>query len=208
MCSRVLHAFRLTPGPHLGISDVRASALTRSTCYARYVAKALIAADRAVTGDLPAVCVRTGERADGYVSIESRAGGPSPWVALLVLLGPIGVVVLLGIALGAPGERYTVRLPYHEPAWASIRRIGTMGNVLLGAAAVTLGAGFLMAQERLGIIAAVVVGVTGLVVRIVSKSMLPRLHLDATRRWVTLSGVHPAFAEAISIGETRRSVDH
>ena len=38
-----------------------------------------VAADRAVLGDLPAVCVRTGDPADAYITVVTKVGGPSPW---------------------------------------------------------------------------------------------------------------------------------
>jgi hypothetical protein len=160
------------------------------------VAKVTVTADRAVLGQFPPVCVRTGERADGYVTIESKVGGPSAWALLLLLLGPIGWIVLVGIALAMRGEPYSVRLPYQESAWESIRRTSIVGYALFGAAVLVLLAGVLMQQERNGVVGAIALGVVAVVVTTYAKAMLPRLQLDATRRWVTIRDVHPFFAEA------------
>jgi hypothetical protein len=160
------------------------------------MARVTVSADRAVLGQFPPICVRTGERADGFVSVESTVGGPSPWALLLVFLGPIGWLVLLGILVAVRGEKYRVRLPYRESAWESIRRTSVAGYVLLGVAAVVLVAGLLLRQEGVAILAAIVVAAIGVVVCLASNLMMPRLDLDATRRWITIRDVHPAFADA------------
>ena len=155
-----------------------------------------VSADRAVLGQFPPICVRTGACADGFVTVESKVGGPSAWALLLLLLGPIGWIVLLGIALAMRGETFAIHLPYHASAWESIRRTSIVGYALLGLGVVALAGGMLMGQERNAIVGAIVLGAVGVLVSATAKSMLPRIRLDATRRWVTIGDVHPAFADA------------
>ena len=76
-----------------------------------------------------------------------------------------------------------------------------VGHALFGAGVVALLAGVLMRQERNAVVGAIVLAVVAVIVTAWSKAMLPRLQLDATRRWVTISDVHPFFAEATRVLE-------
>ena len=91
-----------------------------------------VTSEQAVLGDLPAVCVRSGAPADGYVTVITKVGGPSPWTLALLFFGPLGWLVLGGISL-AMGEDLSVRLPFSASAWGSIRRVGLTGYVMLAA---------------------------------------------------------------------------
>jgi hypothetical protein len=69
---------------------------------------------------------------------------------------------------------------------------------LLGLAAVaihssaSLGAAVALGLGALGATAKAIVGKYRL------RYLIVRLELDASRRWVTISGVHPAFAQAVA----------
>ncbi|MFI5046521.1 MAG: hypothetical protein ACHQIG_05615 [Acidimicrobiia bacterium] len=155
-----------------------------------------VTSDRAVLGDLPAVCVRTGAPADAYVTVVTKVGGPSPWTLALVFFGPLGWLVLAGISL-AMGEDLSVRLPFSAAAWDSIRRVALTGYVMLGAGVAGVVASLLIDPERRAISLAALLGLAGGVVVVMAKAMLPRIRLDATRSWATLRHVHPGFRDAV-----------
>jgi hypothetical protein len=79
--------------------------------------------DDAVLGRLPMVCVRTGAPADGLHRIHQRIGGQPGWALLLVLLGPIGWIVLIALAVTSRSRELMVRLPTRVPV--SNGRAGT-----------------------------------------------------------------------------------
>ena len=156
--------------------------------------------DDAILGRLPMVCMKTGRPADLVVRSTRRVGGLSPALWLLLLLGPVGVVALVVISLaGAAGEELTVRVPYSQAAWEEQRR-GRKGYW----STIAAGAGALLAALLLQglfplmwLLVGVVLVVTGLTKWALSSSRRIDISLDASRRWVTFSGVHPAFVDAV-----------
>jgi hypothetical protein len=170
------------------------------------VAKVTVGADQAVLGQFPPVCVRTGHRADGRVVIESRVGGPSAWAGLLVLTGPIGWIILFGLVLAVRGEAFSVRVPFSRAAWNAIMRATVLGRVLVGVGVLGAVTVALTSPSMIGGVLAVGAIVVGVVTVCVAKSMLPRVSLDATRRWITLGGVDPAFRAAVRGGQPSLSV--
>src|SRR3712207_1749258 len=89
------------------------------------MARATVFVDDAVLGRLPAVCVRTGAPADGTIDLIHRVNRFSPWMWLLVLLGPLGWLGLV-LAVLTGGETVSVRLPVSEAAfdeWRGRRRL-------------------------------------------------------------------------------------
>jgi hypothetical protein len=173
--------------------------------------------DDAVVGRLPGVCAKTGEPCDGWLSLTrtvSRYGGVgTAWLLLLLLLGPIGWAMLLVIALLGPGrgeERLTVELPWSTAAQRRVEALRRQ-TWLIGAATALLAAGLLAYGWRGGatgpttgrtVVLLAVVGVAGgIVATLVAGWRAARatvgVELDASRRWVTLQSVHPAFAAAV-----------
>jgi hypothetical protein len=162
--------------------------------------------DDAILGRLPDVCVRTGGPADMIVRSTrpvGRGGFGAIW--LLVLFGPPGWVALLVLSALLPGqEQVTVRLPYSSAAWDREQQaknfrlaLGGVGLAALATALlvragpfpllwVVIGAGCLGSAAWLWVLASL--RGTG-------------VHLDGSRRWVTLSRVHPAFASAVEAQE-------
>ncbi len=161
------------------------------------MAKVTVRADHAVVGQLPRVCVRSGRPADRQVELTTRVGGLSGWAFLLVFVGPIGWLVLLGLCLGVRGEPLSVCVPLHRDAWHAIQRVTVIGRMLIGAGVVGIVALVITGPSAVGGGLAVAALLAGLVTEIASKLMLPRVRIDATRRWVTLAGVHPAFRNAV-----------
>jgi hypothetical protein len=158
--------------------------------------------DDAIRGDLPLVCAKTGEPADVLIRMCQPVGGGLPAAAwLLLLLGPMGIVILVVLALGWPGaEQLTVRIPETEASFARERQLerwrlaalgagvfvplyGALSNAVLPGLWLALGAAFLITAAALHVMVwRQSIGVS----------------IDVTRRWVTFTGVHPAFVEAVN----------
>ena len=157
--------------------------------------------DDAIRGRLPLVCATTGQPADLVVRMRQPVGGGMPGAAwLLVFLGPVGIVALVVVALVCRAPEYlTVRVPQTEAAYQRERLLGRLrsGACVLGVATLAygivrpglfpvmwlvLGVGFLLAG--MGLHAMVYFRTVG-------------VGLDASRRWVTLTGVHPEFVRAV-----------
>jgi hypothetical protein len=179
--------------------------------------------DDAVQGRLPAVCAKTGQPCDGWLTLTStvaRYGGiGTAWLLLLLLIGPIGWAMLLVIALLGPGrgeERLTVELPWSTAAQQRVQALRRQ-TWLAGSVTALVSAG-LVAYGWLGgatgpptgrtvvVLAAVGIG-GGIVASLVAGWRAARatvgVELDASRRWVTLRLVHPAFAAAVRAQQAR-----
>jgi len=171
--------------------------------------------DDAVRGTLPGVCVKDGVPTSDLMTVRDelgdRAGLGVAW--LLLLLGPLGWLglLLVSISRSGRGEVLAVQLPLAEPAYERLRAARRLRRLATGGGVIgfVLGLGSIASYDPaspsafqwqlLGLVAAAVVagGVIGALLaehRIGSGSV--RVDLDASRRWVTLSGVHPAFAAA------------
>lgn len=170
------------------------------------MAETTVFVDDAVRGVLPPICVKDGVPTGSRLRLVEEIGRSNRlgilW--LFVFLGPLGWIVLLFLAGRSTGEELTVTVPFSDAAYARMvaaRRLrwgaagfgilgggglfaltgwahlGAPGDVLAGAVVVTAIGAFLVASWQLG--------QTSVGVR-----------LDASRRWVTLRSVHPAFAAA------------
>lgn len=172
------------------------------------MAEVTVFVDAAVLGTLPPVCVKEGSATHDRLTIDSEiSGGAGLGVAwVLVLFGPIGWVGLIAIALmRRPSDLLTVRLPFSEHAYQRyrlarrMRRTWFIGAFVLAVVALVSD----RALHPLGAFAGVLLGlcalgsfVGGLVEWHGVRSATVGVELDASRRWVTLTRVHPAFAQA------------
>lgn len=167
--------------------------------------------DDAVRGTLPGVCAKDGTVTASGMTIREvlgdRAGMGLAW--LLLLAGPFGWLGLFVISVARGGRRevLTVKVPLSDPAYERLRTARRMQTVWLTTAllaplallAVLTTLDDTSMRRAVGLLAAagLVVSVAGL---LVNEARLRRarigVDLDASRRWVTLSGVHPAFVEA------------
>lgn len=93
----------------------------------------------------------------------------------------------------------TGEYPLTEAVWASVRQRrrrafvpAAVGIVLL---LLTALADFAVGVSLVVLLASLV---TCLILYWRATALLPRIELDATRRWVTLHGVHPDFATAVT----------
>jgi hypothetical protein len=173
------------------------------------VANVTVFVDDAVCGTLPPICVKEGVPTDDRLTMRSEVGGGTrlgiAW--LLVLAGPLGWLALVVIALmRRPSDWLTVRLPLREEAYQRYRlarRMMTLWFIVAFTAAVVVPV-FLRMHHFDSTLAAITFGLfacAALVAgiwewRIAWKASV-KVELDASRRWVTLSGVHPSFVEAV-----------
>jgi hypothetical protein len=170
------------------------------------VAEVTVFVDDAVTGRLPDVCAKDGVPASGRFRIVQEIGRSNRlgilW--LLVLVGPLGWIALLVLASRDSGEHLAVQLPYSDSAYdrfvgarrlrngaLAVGSLGAIGLLLLAAWAHLGPAGFLL---TLGVAVTAIAAVATAEWRMQGASV--RMVLDASRRWVTLRGVHPAFVAA------------
>lgn len=173
--------------------------------------------DDAVEGRLPMVGATDGAPAEGLHRIHLTVGGSSPWLWLLIFLGPIGWIVLIAVSAASSGRRFMVRLPYTYAALrreqAKFRAAVVAGVVLLGSATAWI---FAMAgpsprsnvRETLVLLlgaVAVSAAIATVALGVRSSIARPGVDLDASGRWVTLSGVHPAFVAACEEAARRRT---
>lgn len=173
--------------------------------------------DDAVRGDLPGVCVIDGVATADHTIVRSvvadRSGLGVAWI--LVLLGPLGWIALVLIAgsRSGRGEVLSASLPMSEAAYQRLRSTrrrfhlatAMFGLGLVGTFAVLLSAfsltDDLLGRAAFGVALAAMVG--GGIAAGISQHRLTRVtvdvELDASRRWVTLRGVHPAFVAAYDL---------
>lgn len=161
--------------------------------------------DDAVRGRLPLVCAKTGVPADLVIRMQHPVGGgmsPAAW--LLLLLGPVGIVALAVVALLSSGREYlTVRVPQTEAAYGRERSLERFRLVALlaGPALVLVGIVNPGMFPALWFGLGAVLLAAALVLHIEISRQEIRVHLDASRRWVTLAGVHPEFVRAVEAQE-------
>jgi hypothetical protein len=181
------------------------------------VADATVFIDDAVLRNLPDICVIDGiTTADRLTFRQQVSGSAELGVAwLLILFGPLGWLGLAAIALFRQRAEYlTVTLPYSENV--QLRRVQAERSRLKATVAVL--AAFVLALIALvqhssgydllalGLAAFGVGALISLVVLATRVHHLSvQLRLDASRRWLTLCGVHPEFALAVEYRTTRLS---
>lgn len=181
--------------------------------------------DDAVQGRFPRVCARTGRPSDGWLSIDavvgrSRSMSTTAIVLLILFGGPLGWIVVLLFSPGQPTDRLRVELPWTLDTQTEVvalrqrRRLAWIASVAGAAAAFALvlttagGAGWTMSSRA--VLVTLVVGAIGAAaVALATEWQIGRravgVELDASRRWVTLTNVHPNFARAVRAGQQRRS---
>jgi hypothetical protein len=177
------------------------------------MAEVTVFVDDAVRGTLPNVCAKDGVTATGRFRVTKEVGRSNRvgvlW--LLALVGPLGWLVLVYLLVRDSGERLDVQLPYSDEAYerfAAARRLRSRALVVavVGGLALLFVAAWVHLGAAGGLIAFVVI-VASLIVAVAAdlrmERALVRVSLDASRRWVTLTGVHPAFADACHVRATK-----
>jgi hypothetical protein len=173
------------------------------------VATVTVFVDDAVLGRFPPICVKDGiwtnDRLTLSQDVSGRTGLGVAW--LLVLAGPLGWIGLLIIAATRQNsDVLTVTLPYSEGAHLRLRQAQRARSqamwVAFGAFVATfVSLLFRTTDSRLLALALAIVVVGALVKSIMEthrvNRAVVRLSLDASRRWVTFSGVHRDFEAAM-----------
>ena len=171
------------------------------------MASVTVFVDDAVQGKFPPVCAYTGDETRRLARVDARIGGPSPLVWLLLLGGPPGWALLFVLLVCWRTERLSVKVSYSDVALGRDRvRRGVRwvsGGLTLVAAAMAVTAGSVLANVWLGI--ALVAAVATFVTHALLYFDGIDVDLDASRRWVTIRGVHERFAAAVA--PTRISTD-
>ena len=175
--------------------------------------------DDVVTGQVPAVCVKSGRPVDVWVRDEAEVRSPSLWLFLLVFVGPVGWIALVALLLvGVGRQRITVELPFATDELDRLKRArANRRHAGVGVAAATVVA---ILGPWSGVVFGWVPGMSILMaVAVVSVVLLAVTHLrlwslevgvslDASGRWVTLRDVSPEFAALARAQMQRRSDDH
>jgi hypothetical protein len=164
--------------------------------------------DDAVLGRLPAVCAKTGVATSDHlimtVPVGTSEGLGIAW--LLILAGPIGWLGLFIYATFRRVETLTVQLPYCETAYAELtaarrtrRNSGLSSIILFVVALVATIPSTFAARAIAAALAVIALGllVTYIIETLHLRRLAVRVDLDGSRRWVTLSNVNDAFAEAV-----------
>lgn len=173
------------------------------------MAKVTVFVDDAVLGNLPPVCVIDGIETDDALTFEQEVGNRTglgvAW--LLVLAGPLGWLGLVVIAaFRQSGERLTVTLPFSEAAYGRRIRSERARLKAVIVMVVMLAAAFLALVQRttnyrLLALGLAVLGCAALAIAVSEATKVQhssvRLNLDASRRWLTLTGIHPTFVRAV-----------
>jgi hypothetical protein len=178
--------------------------------------------DDAVLGRFPRVCAATGRPSDGWTTIHAPVGGSGlpGWARVLLFLGPAGWgVFLLWCVFGAPRERLDVTLPWTEAAHLGVDALRRRHRVAMGMAAVggaaliavlvvPVGSASMAAQVLAATVAVATVVAAAAAIRAKQQiwKRAPTVDLDASRRWVTLGNVDPAFARAAAADQATRLV--
>lgn len=154
--------------------------------------------DDAMVNRLPAVCVMTGQKADGYAPIVVPKRLGVAW--LLLLGGPPGWLVL-GLLWGKIRTRYVIKIPMSETSFdrmhtTEIRRLwcawlGCVG--LLAAFALR----WYLPMAMIISLASVISIYVALRAHFLLGWTRPSAIADRSGRVVTLRGVHPDFVDAL-----------
>ncbi len=166
--------------------------------------------DDAVRGRLPLVCAKTGESADLVIRVRQPiGGGPANMAWLLLFLGPPGWMAFVLVSLLGSGQEYlTVRIPETDASYNREKQLQRFRLAAICAGVFIPLYGLLVLPGTLpGLWLAV--GATFLVAALALHVVVLQqnigISLDASRRWVTLAGVHPAFVRAVEQAERDQS---
>ena len=168
--------------------------------------------DDLVLGRLPAICVKDGVWTDDRLILTQDVGGRTglgvAW--LLVLAGPLGWIGLFVIAATRQSNEWiTADLPFCEAAHLRMRRAQRARSqamlVFMGAIVAAFVSLLFRTHDTRLLALGLAVVAAGALVRAIFETIqvgktTVRFSLDASRRWITMSGVHPNFAAAVRQG--------
>jgi uncharacterized membrane protein YphA (DoxX/SURF4 family) len=169
------------------------------------VAAVTVFVDRVVRGDLPWICAKTGGTAAGKARVSSKTRSPGlTW--LLVLFGPPGWVALV-VILWIGAEQLQGRIPLSQDTFDRIQRRTRGAWIAAGVALLSFVLAFVLGTlpglAWLGLAALLAAAALSAGANWATVG----IDLDASRRWVTLSGVHPDFVAAVRAEGARERAD-
>lgn len=170
--------------------------------------------DDAVLGRFPDVCVKHGDTTEDWVVLSQPVGTTSLGVLwLLLLAGPIGIIALLFISASrSRDDILKIRLPCCEAITRRFngarrsRWIAGLAFLLFSVLALVARShgtsGLWLDMTLLFAVAAVLALAEGIRDTLVCRRSAVGVELDASRRWVTLRGVHQGFKSAVDANGT------
>lgn len=179
------------------------------------MAEVTVFVDDADLGRLPQLCAKRGTPTGSRLRTVEEVGRSNRlgvlW--LLVLAGPLGWIALLFLTSRDAGEHLAVEVPLSDGAHGELaagqrlRRVAVVGGVGAVLALWLLGAWAQLGTS--GVVLLAGVAVATLVVVFIAERRIDRasigVSLDASRRWVTLAGVHPVFVAACREQQVERA---
>jgi hypothetical protein len=176
------------------------------------MAEVTVFVDDAVLGHFPPVCAVHGDAIPDVMLLSQPVGTAVPGVLwLLVLVGPLGWLALVVISISRTRDDVlSVRLPGCESTVRSnrtarrSRMVAALASAALGITTLAVfrstssGVGF--AIGTLLVLATVLALAETIHEHQVCRRSSVQLSLDASRRWVTIRGVHPIFKASVSAG--------
>ena len=163
---------------------------------------ATVFVDDYVAGRTPDRCVYTGRPTSDRLTISTEVDGPSPAWFVLLLFPLLGWLILVVVLAASKRSYLSGTLPVSAPAYATLRRnrrmakLAAFGGLVSFIVAVT---SWLGAARGVVAVIALVALVGGLATLVVLDVRSPKVYLDGSRRWVTITRVHPEFASAVAI---------
>ena len=162
--------------------------------------------DDAVRGRLPLVCAKTGEPADLVIRVRQPiGGGPASMAWLLLFLGPPGWMAFVLVSILGSGQEYlTVRIPETDASYNREKQLQRfrLAAIVAGVAVPLYGLTVLRGMlPEMWLAAGATFLVAALALHVIVLQQNIGIRLDASRRWVTLRGVHPNFVHAVQMQE-------
>lgn len=151
-----------------------------------------VARDALRDGDLPAICVVTGEPTDDSATYRFESFPEWMWVLLVAGFFPFFIVLYF------LKDEVEGRIPIRPEVLRAHHRRRTLGLGVAVAGAVTALAGLALGAPGAAVGAATGLFLAGAALWLVTFRSFVDGRLDRTRTWVKLSRVHPTFATHVA----------
>ena len=161
---------------------------------------ATVFVDDYIVGRTPDICAITGRSTSDRLTVSTEIDRPSPAWFLLLLAPLLGWFILAFVLATARRTYLTGSIAVSADAWRALRRrrhhamLAMVGGVTL----LIVVAAWVDVARGAGALLALVLIVGGIVALALVDARSPKVHLDATRRWVTITRVHAQYAAAVA----------
>lgn len=179
----------------------------------RPVHAAVVFVDDYVRGTLPEVSVVSGVRCTSVASMSTPVERLNAAWFLLIFAGPIGWIAIALASFSTNRSTLAGNLPITKEEFKAVQSASREGRAI-AIAGLTIGVLDILANaygdipgaiDVLALLAAFGFIIFGAVQYARAEATWPEVRLDASRRWVTLVGVHPSFAAACEAMEDQHS---